>query len=394
MELLPQYVALGATEGLTLRELADRLHVFSQKVPTDIDTALQLLLSMNLDVRAAVEALKATQEFEKRNSPAKAEEIASPGPSVDAIASAVSVLRMAATQELDPDVLCGVLTRFHEVSSQLDPEISLQLLLMSNLDDAVAMDRLFSNGSPFGEEGDPSANAADELSPTGSAGGCAVRRQQRAMERLEAAVRMEKAKRQYEAMQNLVKENLMKAEERRGPTKDLFNKIMMTEWAQSNLHKFLSRRASNAADVRQFMDKMLEAINKKWGGELSRSAGGNAEGNMTEEDQQMLMSVEEELLQELVVIPLQEGMLTTMRNQYKADDKELSRRQQLLRGCPQEFFLVPEHAQSQERWRKAIGMIGSLDDAVWLLQHRGFRFCSRRRLLSRKHTMQSAKRRV
>jgi len=191
-----------------------------------------------------------------------------------------------------------------------------------------------------------------------------VERQKHAMERLEAAVRMEKAKRHYQEMQNLVKENLMKAEERRAPTRDVLQRILSGEWAQLAIDKFLQSRHTDATAVRQFMENMMQEIHRRHNKELSRIASGNDEGDMTEEDQQMLSSEEENCLQLRVVMPLQEGMLKAMYNQYKQDDRELSRRQDLLQGYPQDFFGVPVHAQSKGQWKKAVELVSALDDAV------------------------------
>jgi len=154
-------------------------------------------------------------------------------------------------------------------------------------------------------------------------------RHNRAIEKLEMGVKMQQAKRNFEAHQRLLEKNMLEAEKRRGATEKAVTHILENPrgWALPVIQNFIRSGAGNPQEVRQFIEKIVEQIDQQHGEELSNVASGGPSVAMTEEDQNMLATSVEECLQRCCELPLQERLIEWCKKECRADDRELIRRQ-------------------------------------------------------------------
>ena len=185
----------------------------------------------------------------------------------EATAAAIALLKLFADNGQQARDIAEVLTRYRDVAATLKPEVALQLLLMSDGNDMVAMEHMFSPGGAFNDE-EPSgrqSDAADGNDPEESLSQNYEVRHQKAVEKLEMGVRMQQAKLQYEREQRLVEKNMLAAEKRRGQVDKAVTSILENTrlWAYPVIEHFKRRRDTTPTDVRNFMEKIAGQLDQQ-----------------------------------------------------------------------------------------------------------------------------------
>eukprot|EP00658_Telonema_sp_P-2_P070208 TRINITY_DN59795_c0_g1_i2.p1 TRINITY_DN59795_c0_g1~~TRINITY_DN59795_c0_g1_i2.p1 ORF type:complete len:406 (+),score=86.01 TRINITY_DN59795_c0_g1_i2:159-1376(+) len=282
-----------------------------------------------------------------------------------------AVLRVAELMELAERMgmhilqIADVVERFCDVGAGLEPDIVVEMLLLSELNDVVAVENMFKHVSGDNLAPPPNQSVDQESYRIAEE---AARRELEARVRLEASAREQQN--QVKAMEMLKRDAYSLRPGTQAIVMDLMEQNQeMARTVQEFVLQFEGKARASGNElrcegVRRFMDELTQRIMEHYSDTLTLVIKNQTSSKPTEEDYMMLQSVVEDCLQTIVVMPVQVSLIEAYKLRHAPTDAQLYNRQTVLRRQSQEFFGIPKHCISQDKWSHAVDALSDLDDAL------------------------------
>jgi len=367
-----QFLQAGALQGLTAPRLARILRdYYDEGSPPEIEQALQLLVVANLDVAEASGMLADSSNGAAGRG----------NPNASRCRTLLRVADMCEASERQGQTVqqaAETVGRFLEVSAGLEADIVIELLILAEVDDVVAVEHMFNTVTPEMNESSTRPNMSVPSSPsfaeaTALAASDLFKSEEEVARRaLEERVRDEAAAREHQSQLAAIKHRTKDAESRRPVTQQaVMNMLLDDPEISASIGSFMAtfKQKCNCLDVtceplREFMDDCSSTLQENYKGQLMHIIKSATAAKPSEEDSTMLHSVIEDCLQTVAVMPVQEQLISAYKRRCAPADAELVRRQIMLRQQRQEFFGIGHDCITRDNWAHAVDAMSDLDDAL------------------------------